>query len=843
MLATLRLGRLASLVVAATALIVLPAAHSLAQAPGQGTPGGPGGPGTPGSSDRSEAPVDPRTKFRSENPSTDFYLLPDGRIGRVYGRAFSHGATPIESAERFRTEHAALFDAMPEDLVLEGPFADRRFIQPILWDSEIGDFRFYGVYYMQKVSGVPVHTGVLKLLVRNEPGYPLVLAAADVRPLAEGVDALAAAALPPSALDESRFASRAFDQFGSEPTVTGIESVIFTGTDSDVRAPRLGVRFEAEGGTVFNPENYKKYLYITDPQTGEILYQENRVLHQDIPGEVRGMATDGIGADICGTESSTAMPYARVTAGSSTIYANSTGQFIIPMSSSGTVSVASQIRGQYFDVNNQSGSDSSVTISASSGGTASILHNAANISATNLAEVNAYIHANVVRDHALAQNPAYPTIASQVNFPVNVNIADVCNAYYNGTSINFFTAGGGCSNTANSTVVYHEYGHHLINVAGSGQGAYGEGMSDCVSVVITDSPLLGLGFQNNCTVPLRNADNTVQYPCSTPIHSCGRVISGCVWDTREALIAAGVSNYRELLSSWTINSILVHTGTEITPQITIDFLTLDDDDADLSNGSPHYDQINEGFSLHNMAAPIPSVTCSTPGSNPAASNSDGAVSVGGVACASNGITVENTYARVFTAAELGGQYSFECINFGLDNGGSYLAGQVKVWIDANGGTPSESDLSLVATYPVGLYNGDDQTVTVSGETVCIELTGAETLVVTIDIPASGDGFVTFAGGSTSGSETWILSDPCGISDFVTLASIGFPNIHWWVELSGNVGCGCPWDLNGDGTVSGADLGLLLLQWQLPSDDADFDGDGIVDGSDIGIMLINWGPCG
>ncbi|MGA0173334.1 MAG: dockerin type I repeat-containing protein, partial [Phycisphaerales bacterium] len=451
--------------------------------------------------------------------------------------------------------------------------------------------------------GVPVHTGVLKLLVRNEPGYPLVLAAADLRPIAAEARDLVANAKPPRSLRERDFAVRALDQFRSRPKVSGIESVIFAGVDNDLAPARLAVRFEAEGGTVFDPANYRKFLYITDAASGEILHQENRVLHQDIPGVVQGLATEGIGADICDDEVATGLPYARLTVGSTTIYANAMGEFTVPLVSSGTVNISSEVRGQYFVVNNQGGANSSISQSASSGVFATILHNEPNTSATYRAEVNAYLHANIVRDFALSQNPAYPVIAGQTSFPVNVNIVDTCNAFYNGSSINFFQAGGGCTNTANSTVVYHEYGHHLINVGGSGQGAYGEGMSDTVAVAITDSPLLGLGFQSNCNSPLRNADNTQQYPCSSPIHSCGRVLSGSVWDTREALVAAGVENYRELISSWVINSILLHSGTEITPQITIDFLTLDDDDDDISNGTPHYLQIDEGFSLHNMPAP------------------------------------------------------------------------------------------------------------------------------------------------------------------------------------------------------------------------------------------------
>ena len=64
-----------------------------------------------------------------------------------------------------------------------------------------------------------------------------------------------------------------------------------------------------------------------------------------------------------------------------------------------------------------------------------------------------------------------------------------------------------------------------------------------------------------------------------------------------------------------------------------------------------------------------------------------------------------------------------------------------------------------------------------------------------------------------------------------------------VPALGTTGCGCPWDLNGDSQVSGADIGLLLLQWSLPSDNADFDGDGQVGGEDLGVLLVNWGACG
>ena len=73
------------------------------------------------------------------------------------------------------------------------------------------------------------------------------------------------------------------------------------------------------------------------------------------------------------------------------------------------------------------------------------------------------------------------------------------------------------------------------------------------------------------------------------------------------------------------------------------------------------------------------------------------------------------------------------------------------------------------------------------------------------------------------------------------------------EISGSVieagvddfkveGIGCtaadPADINGDGTVDGAELGLLLAGWGTTS--PDLSSDGLVDGSDLGLLLAAWG---
>jgi hypothetical protein len=79
------------------------------------------------------------------------------------------------------------------------------------------------------------------------------------------------------------------------------------------------------------------------------------------------------------------------------------------------------------------------------------------------------------------------------------------------------------------------------------------------------------------------------------------------------------------------------------------------------------------------------------------------------------------------------------------------------------------------------------------------------------------------------------------------------NIEYWVQATdwaGNVGTsstksfvegGTPpvtGDLNGDGLVTGADLGMLLGNWGNPGV-GDLNGDGNVDGADLGILLSAW----
>ena len=57
-------------------------------------------------------------------------------------------------------------------------------------------------------------------------------------------------------------------------------------------------------------------------------------------------------------------------------------------------------------------------------------------------------------------------------------------------------------------------------------------------------------------------------------------------------------------------------------------------------------------------------------------------------------------------------------------------------------------------------------------------------------------------------------------------------------------CDCLADLTGDGSVDGADLGILLNSWGLANaqGDGDVNHDGAVNGADLGALLSSWGGC-
>jgi len=347
-------------------------------------------------------------------------LEENGRITKMVAPDLATGKTAKHSAQNFLQTWSYALGVNAKDFIAKGPFADGHSIQPIMYNQETGQYKFTGVYFKQTIDGLPVYGSRLMVLSRNVEGNPIVNATVDLRDVKNFKKS-------PRAMNNNALAlMAAATRFGVAVTTTQPKLMVFAGTQSEHAEPRAALVFEAKVGGNWDPSTYQKAELVVDALTGEVLHERNLILHVD--GNVSGMATESSGADVCDIESSAGLPYAKVTLGGNTAYADADGDFSI----NGSGNITSRLEGQWFNVNNQSGSDSSITQSSNN---PYIVHNAANNSGTYRAEVNAYLQSNIVRDFALTYNPDYPTIANQTSFPVNVNIGDSCNAYYDSISL------------------------------------------------------------------------------------------------------------------------------------------------------------------------------------------------------------------------------------------------------------------------------------------------------------------------------------------------------------------------------------------------------------------------
>ena len=547
----------------------------------------------------------------------------EGSLRRVWGTTFSHGVSPSDSADSFMREWSMLWNVPYTQLEKVGPFEDGAHTLPLVTDEDGTSSIFTAAYFRQHAKGVPVFRSYGWGLVRNEDAFPMVLAGATLRNIGTMEAQLAGKNLDASSIDVGLVGSQALGQFSSPPQMNTPRYVVWAGLDEDVQAAKLAVEFVATGGGAFDPSNYQKIHFVVDAANGNILFQESMIHHSTVTGQVNEYVTTDFRADACSAEVIRGMPYAKVVVGSATVYTDTNGAFSYTNSGTASLVVAPSLAGKYFRVVDQSstlGTVASQTVA--NGGSATFLFNPTP-NEINTAQTNTYEIANRTREKILAASASYPTISTQLNFTINTNIADVCNAYYDGSSINFFTSGSGCNNTGFGDIVAHEFGHHMVQTAGSGQNQYGEGQSDVVGIMITDSSQLGVGF-SSCTSGIRSANNSCQYSatgcssCGSAIHSCGQLLSGCFWSLRNSFISTYPSDYRTRLAKLAVNSTPLHAGSStIQNDITLDYLTLDDDNGNLGDGSPNYTAISNAFSVHGLLPPALALfTMSLPNGGP-----------------------------------------------------------------------------------------------------------------------------------------------------------------------------------------------------------------------------------
>lgn len=548
-----------------------------------------------------------------------------GPVSRVYGTRLASGVTPSDSAEEFMRRHGAVLGVQPEELEPGGDGTSGEeggpAAIPVKYDERAKRFEFLLLKFHQHRGGVPVYGADVGMLVRNEPGHPLVHVASRAKALGAFSPRLRGApvdrARARAAVREGA-ARRRFERSAAAAArvpltrFTEAEPVIWAGDDGSPAVPVLAATFIGERPAAAG-DPPQKWRFVLDAETGAVLHQESLIHFESVTGQVSGSATLGAVAPQCADTAPAPLAHAEVRiAGGATTFGDADGQYTLESSSVEPITVESALAGRYFRVTDQDTSRNALlSLSVTPPASADFHHAGADV--FSLAQVNGYQQSMQVRSWLLDVHPEYPTIHSQLSFPVNVNrTGGYCpgNAWYDYSSINFCVAGSGYANTSFASVNHHEYGHHIVSTGGSGQGPYGEGMSDTIAMLIADDPGLGYGFyEAQCSSPLRTADNECQYSatscstCGSGSHSCGQLLSGAVWSIRNQLAQSHPETYREILSNLVVNSVLLHTGTSIDAQIPIDFLTLDDDDGNLDNGTPHRAQICAGFEAHGLDCP------------------------------------------------------------------------------------------------------------------------------------------------------------------------------------------------------------------------------------------------
>lgn len=270
-----------------------------------------------------------------------------------------------------------------------------------------------------------------------------------------------------------------------------------------------------------------------------------------------------------------------------------------------TASVLTQLVGPNREVLNAAGEPAVAQLFLGDGGT--VVWDAEGDEMVD-AQISAYIHAGIVKDHVRLIDPSFSFLDDQL--AITVNLDDECNAFSDGTTINFFLSSEACENTGRiADVVYHEFGHavhhqSLIPGVGSFDGALSEGVSDYLSSTITNDSGLARGFFYS-EMPLREIDpEGFEYHWPEDdgeVHDAGRIIAGALWDLRKLLIAKygpveGVRKSDHIYYEATRRAVDM-------PSMHPEALLVDDDDGDLSNGTPNGCEINEAFGSHGLFAP------------------------------------------------------------------------------------------------------------------------------------------------------------------------------------------------------------------------------------------------
>ena len=282
------------------------------------------------------------------------------------------------------------------------------------------------------------------------------------------------------------------------------------------------------------------------------------------------------------------------------------GQFVVDISTPVTASIATLEGRHHEGVTGPAAVNGTWTISPGVPATIQLLGPGASANAAAHTTVSWWIDRSNEWARAILGNTPELDLLSDI--AVQVNQLGPCSAYYANNSLSFHQAGGTCQNTAFSTVIAHEWGHGLDDRYGgvSQTDGLGEGWADIVGCYLLDTPVIASGLQTP-GVGIRDGNNATQYPCvGCGVHLAGESWMGFAWKLRDRLEGSLGSRAQAVATSNAIVVGSIVADADDQQAAVLEVFVADDDDGDLSNGTPNAADLAWACDQH--ALPYPGQT-------------------------------------------------------------------------------------------------------------------------------------------------------------------------------------------------------------------------------------------
>lgn len=328
--------------------------------------------------------------------------------------------------------------------------------------------------------------------------------------------------------------------------------------------------------------------------SGEILAAENRVNYDNIIGTVGGSIKRFYPRD---DEEDEIFIDEWIAYNNNNLFSDDEGRFNFEVNpDDAPYGLRSQLRGRWVDVNFADGNDALLTVNLERPGNIELTWNDEN---SRVDERGLYYHTNFIHNYFKELDPDF----EGMDYPVPATAMhgnNYDNAFWNGWGM-FFGDGNDRDNFAlYADIIYHEYLHGVTQHMYEGvhfpyvdeSGALNEAWSDYFPCSITDEPFVGESSAEG-NGRLRNLDNNFIYPQDIrgQVHYDGRIVSGAMWHTREVIGAEEADPLFHFAKYF-------H-ATEFIPYFA-DVLLTDDDDGDITNGTPNSYAIYEQFGRHGI---------------------------------------------------------------------------------------------------------------------------------------------------------------------------------------------------------------------------------------------------